>query len=156
MRRLSVERLTQLLGSCGETYAALLAPMTDLPRLVAEQPNQPRLEAGQMISGTLGGSPFRYFAIGGAGLLVYPDSLYAVHDHEACGLAPPSVQADLCTTEQRQQLTGIVRRIADSLAELGVTEVQRRSTYRFENGKLIVDLRVRTSSGRHELHFAED
>jgi hypothetical protein len=157
VRRLSVERLTQLLGPCAETYATVLGPMMDLPRLVVEPPSaQPRLEAGQMVSGALGGSPFRYFATAGADLLVYPDSLYAVQDHEACGLAPPSEQADLCTPEQRQQLTGVVRLIADRLTELGVTEVDRRSTYRFEDGKLIVDLRVRTPSGRQELHFAED
>ncbi|MGD9966201.1 MAG: hypothetical protein AB7T59_06750 [Hyphomonadaceae bacterium] len=155
VNRLSAERLSQLLGPCGETYAMLLGPSLDLPELEQSDGQRPRLAHGQMMAFYLTAAPLRYYATEGTDLVVFTRSIYAVHDYEACGLAPPSEEADLCAPEQRREFTGVVRRIADSLADLGVTEVQR-STYRFVDGKLIADIRVRTASGRQELHFAED
>lgn len=173
VRALGVQQMSRKFGACGESYIRLAAATG-----IASRDEAGGFAPGQIVQlwQGLGGPPptafqpqgtnlMALYATGGTDLIRYRNHYYAIHQGSACAIAPPEMLGGLgsarravaapCTPETRAQLTGVVRRIADSLAEIGVERVER-AELRYESTRLHARIRVRTASGRQELQFAEE
>jgi hypothetical protein len=139
-------------GACAAVVAQMAAPFMGVP---SEGPGSEPLP-GQVVTMWLNFRPVptkqvALYTTGGTDLLRIHPHFYATQIGLGCGLA----KLDQCTVDQRAKMTGVVRQIADSFAQLGVPKVDR-GDIRFEGGKLRATFRVKTASGRQELEFAEE
>lgn len=139
-------------GGCADAVALMAGPFMGVPR---EGPGSEPLP-GQVVTMWLNFRPVptkqvALYSTSGTDLLRIHPHYYATERGLGCGLA----QHDQCTPEQRAKMTGVVRQMADSFAKLGVSKVER-AEIRFESGKLRAMFRVKTTTGKQELQFAEE
>ena len=77
-----------------------------------------------------------FYALDGTDLLVWEDRLYAVDDSRQATLLLGSVATE------REKMTGVVRKMADTLSEKGATKAKLTKA-EFEQGKLQAQVQIK-------------